>query len=477
VNPRAVTLLGFAAFALLLATASGHLYSIDGLQYYRVATELVWDGRIVFDPPIVWGDPIVSPITTIGFSLVQVPAVVIARPFWELQPPPSTLPHDFKMLYGDGLYAAVSWVNPALVALTCVVASGLARTLGFGGRLAVVLGFVVVFATPLFFYARADFLQPLVSLLLVGLIAAALRVRAAAGVPPGAITALVALAVATRPPDAVIAIAVGCLTLAVPGPGYRPLGRGWRPMVEIGVGGVIGSVVTAVVNLVRRGAPFDFGYPPNGFSGSLADMVVAELVSPGRGLVWYLPLTLLCAVGGVALWRSGRRLEAAVLAAPLPAYVLFYGFWVGLGGWAWGPRFLVPLAPVVVLLAAGVLVRGTPGPRIGKVAFGVLAAAGFAANIAHLAVDQLRFWAVFGDSAFGTPGFARQFEWKAFAPIGSWTYYDPAVGPDIVWLRAAQSTGGLSVAIGVTLLAIGIALSVAAVRLPPVGQPAAVESE
>ena len=147
-------LLGIGTLALLLATASGHLYSIDGLQYYRVATEMVFDRSVTFDPPLDWGGPITTPITTIGFSLTQTPAVLAAWPFWDLQPSATSgVPYDSRLLYGDPLYTAVSWVNPAITSVTAVVAALQAAALGLSARRSLLVALAVVFGTPLFFYA------------------------------------------------------------------------------------------------------------------------------------------------------------------------------------------------------------------------------------------------------------------------------------------------------------------------------------
>ena len=448
--------LGIGTLALLLATASGHLYSIDGLQYYRVATEIVFDGSVTFDPPLDWGGPITTPITTIGFSLAQTPAVLAAWPFWSLQPPPTSgVPFDSRLFYGDPLYTAVSWVNPAIASVTAIVAALQAAALGLTARRSLLVALAVVFGTPLFFYARADFLQPLVGLLLLAIIGAALRIRAGRSLPIGLLAILVAWAVMTRPPDAAIAVAAAVAALLVPTAGDRPIEHGRRPAMELTAGVIVGLLVSLIVNHVRRGRALDFGYPADGFAGSLPHMLTAELFSPGRGLIWYLPLAVVAAWGAVEFWRAGRRLEVTLFAVPIPAFLVLYGMWQGLGGWAWGPRFLVPLAPLIVLLAAGLLIDRTSTWR--SRLFVALGAAGLLANVAHLVVDQMRFWGTYGDSVFGTPGFDRQFELAAFAPIGSWSFYDPSVGPDVGWIREASASGGLSLLVGAALLVVGVA--------------------
>lgn len=67
---------------------SGHLFSIDGLSYYRAADRLVQAGSFTFDPPLVWdpGAGLHAPATPLGFSLALVPGIVAAFPLHTLQP-------------------------------------------------------------------------------------------------------------------------------------------------------------------------------------------------------------------------------------------------------------------------------------------------------------------------------------------------------------------------------------------------------
>ena len=78
------------------------------------------------------------------------------------------------------------------------------------------------------------------------------------------------------------------------------------------------------------------------------------------------------------------------------------------------------------------------------------------ANVGHLAVDQLAYWGKYGASDYGTPGFRLQFDIGAFSPIGSWQMYDPAAGPDMMWLRLTGYTHGASILVFLLLLLFGV---------------------
>jgi len=450
-------------FLIFLALVSGHLYSIDGLEYFRVAERMAFDGSVVFNPPLTWGNPITAPITPIGFSLIQMPAVLLAGLARPLQPTFSSAPYDMALLYGDPVYTLASWVNPFVVALTGALVFRTAGRLGASKRVAMVVALATVLGSPLFFYARADFAQPLATLLMLGIVGLLIDGFQRRNVRPGLMTGAVALAILTRPVDGLLIAFLALVLLCLPLGDWRPLRDGRRLGVEVAIGVLVGMAVTFTVDVIRFGAPLDFGYQPN-FIGSLKFGLLAELVSPGRGLLWYFPLLALAPVGAWVLWRKGLRHETAAMVLPVLIYLPVYAKWQGLGGWCWGPRFLVPLIPLLGLLAGSV--AWSQRRHAPLLMFGVLAIAGGLANVAHLAVDQLAsFWPVYGDCVYGTPGFWRQFEIGAFAPIGSWQMYDPAAGPDIMWLHLAGSTHGASVVVFVLLLLLGVVALVRAWKL------------
>lgn len=75
---------------------------------------------------------------------------------------------------------------------------------------------------------------------------------------------------------------------------------------------------------------------------------IGFLASPGKGLVWYSPLVVLGIAGLITLWRRDRALAAAIAAAVLllTAAVSVTIFWTDE---TWGPRYLVPVAWLLLL--------------------------------------------------------------------------------------------------------------------------------
>jgi hypothetical protein len=451
---KTAALLVLGAFLALGAVASGHFYSIDGAQYFRVGERLLFDRSWVYDPPLVWGGPISVPITPIGFSLAYWPALFLSMPLLPYQPSASGPLYNQALLYGDPMYTASAWVNPLIASLTALVTTLLALRLGMSRRVGIVVGLAALFAGPLFFYARADFAQPLSALLLVTAVYLAVRVRQGDPTTTGAMALVVAAAILTRPVDGAIAAAAVGVILATPGKGWTRIREGVRPFLELAGGFAVGLGLTLAINEARRGSLLDVGAASSGFTGSIRWGFLAELLSPSRGLAWYLPLTLLAVVGAVALWRSGQSRVLVALAFPIIPYLLVYAKWQDLGGWCWGPRYLVPLVPLLAIMAAFAMQTRTSrhGRALAGGLFAVLALIGFVENLANVGVDQLQgFFGLYGDNTMGTPGFWRQFDPGAFAPVFSWNNYTGT--PDVIWFHLADTTNGVSLLAFLALLA------------------------
>lgn len=460
--------LGIAVFAGLWALAAGHLYSIDGLMYFRGATRLAFDGSFHLQPPLRWGSAVLSvPNGAIGLSLVYVPALLPLLPWAHLQPAPTAIPYDWRLLYADPIWVAISWVQPAIAGFTAVLVAGTIRRIAGSLRLGVVAGLVYAFATPMLHYGRADFTQPLTGLLLLATVLLALRAADHARDRAVIVVIVVAIGVLVRPVDGALAAAVALVLV----PWWRTdsarrmpaLGGGSAAATRFAfltvIGVAVGVALSLVFNVLRQGHPFDFGYGSQGFTTPLPFGLLAYLVSPGRALIWYAPIALLVPFGCLALWRAGRRLELASLVLPCVVWLLVYSAWQGLGGWAWGPRFLVPILPLVTILAALAVHRSGAAARV---AFAGLAIAGLALNATQLFVDPLQsVWGVYGDNVYPTAGFWDQFRVGSFQPVlALQAFHVDRLSDllDVVWLRAMHDTGGLSLVFG-GLLAVSACLA------------------
>lgn len=198
------------------------------------------------------------------------------------------------------------------------------------------------------------------------------------------------------PARAALAVAAGCLSAYL----LRPFDWitapvfvlaalvAWKESPEGGRRGawlivwlVTGLALHGVLNELRNGSLTDFGY---GFTGRLPFVypllsgLVGSVVHPGRGVLLYAPIVLAALLAAPRLGWPARLLCFGV---PLEL-VLVSSRWYGWhGGSCWGPRYLVPILPLLVapavlaprrlaaaLLSLGALVN-LPGVLVAPGAF------------------------------------------------------------------------------------------------------------
>jgi hypothetical protein len=110
-------------------------------------------------------------------------------------------------------------------------------------------------------------------------------------------------------------------------------------------------------NYVKTGSPFETGYATANriesiFSGRGYDALYGYLFSPGKGVFFFSPILLLGVFGLRAYFRE-RRAPALLLTGIVVGVIgphLFFPSWYG--GLVWGPRYLVPITPLLLLPAA-----------------------------------------------------------------------------------------------------------------------------
>lgn len=266
-------------------------------------------------------------------SILAVPFVEVGRILAHLVRMPFHYVAAIFALALEGLIAA------AAVAMV----AGLALRLGSdraGARLAAVS---YAFGTIALAYARTFHSEPLLALLTMASLFYAMQ-NANKGV--GYSSACSALAVLAKPTG----IVVGPIVAA-----YFLLKRRDARAALLGVGGTLaGLSLYCAYNYYRFEHLFAFGQP-NVFSLSNVPAGLLGLVaSPGWGLVWFCP-PLLLAIPGARKALEKCRLEGFALLVVFLTYLLVYSLWLEWrGGWAWGPRLLMPaiavMAPVTGLL-------------------------------------------------------------------------------------------------------------------------------
>ena len=130
-----------------------------------------------------------------------------------------------------------------------------------------------------------------------------------------------------------------------------------RGLALAALGGVAASLPLALLNQAAMGNPmggyaalqafeYRWGFPKT-------EALLAYAVSPARGMLLFVPVTLL-ALGGLrfAARRPHARLAWACLAAVVTALIEIASYGPWWGGWAFGPRMMTEYVPLLGVMAA-----------------------------------------------------------------------------------------------------------------------------
>ncbi len=132
----------------------------------------------------------------------------------------------------------------------------------------------------------------------------------------------------------------------IPNPQYREWILFATPILAAGI-------VSLWWNWLRFGSLLDSGYVESeAFNGDWLFGLIGLLVSPGRGLLWYSPVLLLVPLGVGWFWRRARWLLVSSAGVALLYWLLYAKWYMWHGGYSWGPRFLVPVLPFLLLMTA-----------------------------------------------------------------------------------------------------------------------------
>lgn len=136
--------------------------------------------------------------------------------------------------------------------------------------------------------------------------------------------------------------------------GRRPEPAAWARCAALLA---LGAGILLLQNLALTGSPFSSGYATDldatwGFSTDPLTGLWGQLLSPGRGLLLYAPPLLALPWAARAAWRADRGLVGAIGTVVVGLLLLHAAWWSWHGGWGWGPRFLLPAVPLLMLIFA-----------------------------------------------------------------------------------------------------------------------------
>ena len=334
----------------------------------------------------------------------------------ERRPPPDAMGW---LYFVAGLTSLATSTAAALAVLGFYRAS---LALGSSPRMALQLSCVVGGATVLWPYGTVFFSEAFLAAAFVWAAALLLEARSgrSAGWRSAGAAVLLGVAGLTKPTALVVAPAFIAAVLAEPG-----LANRFRIALLLAVGAGAAGMFHAVWNFQRFGHPMDFGYdwaetiptvPYRPFAlDELPRGLFVLLLSPGKSLFVWAPALFLVLFRMRSLWESHRGLAVGLLVSAVTG-LLFYGAYMfPEGGYAHGPRHLVPIIPLLLLPLAN-----PDAPRIRRAPFVACAVAGAVVAMLSVSVSYLE------DQALGIQAGtqAQYYERIDPAPGRPWNRFD-----------------------------------------------------
>ena len=437
-------------FGVYLLTMSGHTYSPDEETLLSLSRSLVEQGSWAMTPTtglfqVTGVDGKRYSEKGPGQSLAAVPWTATGLLVGNLFPGDQS---GFALRFVLGTFNAL--IGAAIAGLF----AALCMALGYARRTSLFIAGTLAFATFLWPNSRTFFAEPLVTLCLLASFYLIFRAfshpanssveqrRAQVRLLISGILFAAALAVKVQYAPAILAFLVYLLLRArrrTTNDGRRTTNGGsnqnskfkiqnskWVAPVFVWLAGLtLGLLPLFWYNATAFGNPFSPGYGTNfkDFQTPLFEGAYGLLLSPGKGVIWY-ALPLLISLMGLARFARRHRAEMAFIAVLTVTLVVVFGSystWHGDG--AWGPRYLVPLLPFVLLPALPSIQRNT-GKAISRFTFHVsrfriaplfisaIVALGFMVNLVGMLVNfdtylnvgydgQTRYWMPYASPILG----------------------------------------------------------------------------
>jgi hypothetical protein len=348
-----------------LFTAGGGMTSMDGVVAFNVTQNLVEEGSVATRGGVIELEAYrgrdgryYSPFG-IAQSIWNIPFYLAGRAVAAVLPSKigrtDTVPKAVVTLGTIPAVALLAWICFALLV-----------RLGADPLRATGVALLLVFATPLWPHSGFGFNQPLAGMFLWLAVLGAVTgvddpkrgVLAGAGAAAGG-------ALLTRHEMMLPAVIIAIWLLA------RTWSRRWTALPAYLVGFVPAIVAWGALNWWRFGNPVETGYlrdPAPGYGSSIVAGTTGLLFSPYSSLFLYCPVALLGLCALPALWRRDRSATALVMSVFVSSFLLYASLSNWMGARSYGPRYLVPFLPALVLPLA----FWRPPRALGWLAAGVL---------------------------------------------------------------------------------------------------------
>lgn len=364
--------------SVYLLVKSNNLLAIDGTCRFQLTENLVERGS--FTPACRFLP---------AQSILQAPLYLAGKAFGNLMAREMQIPaREFF----------VGCFNSLIAPFAALLLFRIALRLRFRERVALGLALIFSFTTAVFHYARFNSNEPLLTVLLLSPFYFILCLREERGWRN---LVLLGVALAFLIIDNYGMFPVALVTTALILFRNRDFKLS-RPQCAV----LLLMVATAVAfssyyNHVCYGSPWMTGYQGQGRSTPGWDGLYGLLLSPGKSFFLYNPVLLLSLFWMGRFLRRNRDFWLRYFMIYVPLYFLalysclagLHSCWIGWsGGWVWGPRYLVPILPFLILPLGVALERYGSIGIWGKALFTTVVAASFIVQLVSIVVHYQYYW-------------------------------------------------------------------------------------
>lgn len=344
--------------------------------------------------------------------------------------------------------------NVAVTATTAALLFLYVRRLSYSRSVAVTIALLYGLTTIAWPYSKTYFREPLGGLALFSAAYCLLRWRQsldeqaqwphhwlALAVFGGAVSILAKESGVIGMPMLLLVILIGRKRLPSSRPEWLRLVLMVAVLFGVGYGGLYfyTQVLGAAVFRFHPVAQMSQAYSNLPNSGLAWEGIVGLLFSPGKGVFWHSPIFVL-ALFAPCIARE-RRLDTSWPILLLITFVVVYALvreYMWFGGTNWGPRYLVPISPFLMVAAAPAVDRAKSGRHWGlwRISVAILALAGFAVQIGAVSINPLDYSRVLAETGIAGAAWTVALWSVPYSEIvGHWRLLLEGTPVDFAWAR------------------------------------------
>ena len=341
------------ALCLYVLTVAGEVRFGDGVAMLDVTESIVERGTLRIERDMSWFETEKGwSYFNSGLSVLTVPFYCVGKQLAGLCPPQAKWPV---------IELVSSLINPVLAALIAVIFFRLAWMIRPEKRSALAATLILVLATMLWYRSKVYLREPLSTLTLLLCVYWLARARVVSSKKPLLMAGGAFLLMIWTRFDLIILAPFFLVFILATRLGTMPEPRRvWKEAILSTVCFVLPTVLAfpsfLYFNSLKFGSPFNFGYPGLSLTGTpLGIGLTGLLVSPMHGLFVYSPPLIIGLAGLTRLFRRDRPLTLLItlMSAFLLVFYAKYSIWTG--SFNIGPRFLLPIVPLLMLPAVMIL--------------------------------------------------------------------------------------------------------------------------